>query len=384
MAREPTWKREIADLLKVHASRRAKKSRHADVVSFASQDKRELVLFQSFRQLEEMGFDVSSVRKFRGRHVEALVTRWKDEGLSVSTLQNRLSVLRTFSGWIGKAGMVGGTEQYLPGKIGRRVSVATYDHSWRAAGVDAEEKISSVSSYDEVVGLQLRLCHAFFLRREEAIMFRPHRADQGEFIRVWEGTKGGRERTVRVETDYQRAVLEEAKRLTPGLRAYVGGRQLSLKQALRRFNYVLERFGLTKGQLGVTAHGLRHEGLCDLFERIAGIPAPVRCADPAAVLAQADPQRLELARQRVSEAAGHARLSISGAYIGGLVGAGVVDRSPRAIAHNLQQFLTLRAKGDWSASEQARLHQLRHYLHEVLPGEFVGVWDGEPESARAA
>jgi hypothetical protein len=31
-----------------------------------------------------------------------------------------------------------------------------------------------------------------------------------------------------------------------------------LKRNLRRFDYVMEKFGITFAQLGVTAHGLRH------------------------------------------------------------------------------------------------------------------------------
>lgn len=215
-------------------------------------------------------------------------------------------------------------------------------------------------------------------------MFRPHRCDEGEFIRLYEGTKGGRERRVRIETDYQRRVLEEAKRITPGFRSYLGGKPLTLKQALRRFNYVMERFGITRDGLGITAHGLRHEGLNDLFEEIAGISSPVRAADPVSELAKADPDRLDLARQRVSEAAGHARLSISGAYIGGLVGAEKIDPSPKGLAAALSQLLELSSRPYLTPGEVGRVHALRLALSSNLPAEVLGDLQGKRAGAGVA
>ncbi|MEL1798181.1 hypothetical protein V2W46_19645, partial [Acinetobacter baumannii] len=81
-----------------------------------------------------------------------------------------------------------------------------------------------------------------------------------------------------------------------------------LKQALRRFTYVLERFGITKNGLGVTPHGLRHQHLNDLYERIAGAPSPVRSGS---LTADIDQLTHDIARARVSQEAGHARLAIS-------------------------------------------------------------------------
>ena len=72
----------------------------------------------------------------------------------------------------------------------------------------------------------------------------------------------------------------------------------------------LEKFGITKQQAGITAHGLRHGNLNDLYESLSGAPSPVRgggCVD-------ADADRA--ARLAVSERAGHARQRAAGAYIG--------------------------------------------------------------------
>jgi hypothetical protein len=79
---------------------------------------------------------------------------------------------------------------------------------------------------------------------------------------------------------------------------------------LRRFDYVLEKFGITFKQLGVTAHGLRHEALVDHFESLTGHAPPVRGGDALS------PEVDAAARQAVSRLAGHSRTRASGAYLG--------------------------------------------------------------------
>lgn len=309
------WKDELIGLIATQGKFGAKRLKP---ISNRTQDMRQEVLFLAFRTLPKLGFRVKRISDFGERHVQALMKHWEAEGLAASTLQLRLSILRTLAGWLGKRGMVKGIDSYLedPSR-GRRQTTAQHDHSWSAVGIDAAKMISDVTAFDHRVGMQLKLMHAFALRREEAVMFRPHKADQGSYIVVRDGTKGGRERTVPIDLPYQRAVLDEAKTMAKGMRGHVGHPDHNLEQALRRFNYVVgERFGLTRKQLGVTSHGLRHQGLNDMYERLAGIPSPVR-GQTKDMFVQADPMKIEYARQRVAEVAGHARLSISGAYLGG-------------------------------------------------------------------
>ncbi|TVO55925.1 integrase domain-containing protein [Denitromonas halophila] len=349
------WKSELVELLAESGRRSAPQKGRMKPVSDRTTDARQAVLFQAFRQLHEMGYAIKSIYALREKHIEALVSRWDDEGLSASTLQNRISHLRTLAQWLGKGGMVRPSHEYVTDSARvRRSGVATYDHSWSAAGVDVEGVLAMVSAMDDYVGFQLRLCHAFYLRREEAVMFRPHRADKGDRIEVLDGTKGGRMRIVPLTTDYQRRVLDEAKSRVRSRNGHVGDPNRNLKQALNRFSYVLRRCGVSKEALGVTPHGLRHQGLNDTFESLAGIPSPIRCADPARVLAAADPDKVDHARQVVAEIAGHSRLSISGSYIGGLRGR-KVELSPaqRKQMEGWSRLFQLHGRSDLSESERA-------------------------------
>jgi integrase len=175
------------------------------------------------------------------------------------------------------------------------------------------------------------------LRVKEAIMCRPHvaevdgglqiiAADHFEpRLKVERGTKGGRRRTVPIDSDAKRVALEAAKRLARFRDAHLGRPGRTLQQNHRRFYYVLGKFGITKDMLGVTAHGLRHQYANDRYEEYAGTPSPVRSGEP--IGREADHQ----ARLRVVEELGHARTTISNAYLGssGVMRSKVARRPPR-------------------------------------------------------
>jgi hypothetical protein len=103
------WKASLAAVLKAHNG-----ARHDGAVArFATQDKRVDVLYAGFKRLHELNFRMETVMSVRGKHIAELAKDWEARGLSPSTLQNNLSIFRTFAEWIGKAGMVRGIEHYL-------------------------------------------------------------------------------------------------------------------------------------------------------------------------------------------------------------------------------------------------------------------------------
>ncbi len=56
-----------------------------------------------------------------------------------------------------------------------------------------------------------RLQLAFGLRAREAMQLRPHNADQGIYLSVTHGTKGGRDRVEPIRLPEQRALFDRAK-----------------------------------------------------------------------------------------------------------------------------------------------------------------------------
>ncbi|EER62167.1 conserved hypothetical protein [Acidovorax delafieldii 2AN] len=262
-------------------------------------------------------------RNLGQKHLHAMVQVWQRERLTPATVQTYLSFLRGLASWLGKPGFVRPPARYgLSLKEYERHESAQRDKSWSAHGVDVETVLAQVAQFDARIAASMRLMDALALRRKESVMFRPYehvvpfeqtglplesrKADEY----VWVKGKGGRVRWVPLETDRQRAAVALARSLIRGRDAHMGDPALTLKRNLRRLDYALEKFGITKRQTGVTGHGLRHGNLNDLYEGVAGVPSPVRGG--GSVVADVD----RAARLAVSERAGHARMRAAGAYIG--------------------------------------------------------------------
>ena len=281
------------------------------VVSHATIADRSEFYSRMIRQLHELGYRLTDVHHLKPKHVEALMKRWEGEGLSASTLQKRFSYLTLLCGWIGKKSMLRPGASYLTNpEAYRRAYAADRDHSWTAAGVDPLEKIAEIARDDPHVARVLRLQHAFGLRIQEASLLDPARdALGGNLLRVVAGTKGGRPRTVPVETDDQRAVLAEAARHAERTRRSMIPPEYDLKQWLKHCYHVLGRHGVTRRD-GLVSHGLRHQYANDLYEQLTGESSPVRGGEAV----ETDQNRR--AQREVSGRLGHARRSIATAYYG--------------------------------------------------------------------
>ena len=301
------WKKTLTAVLKDHNGRRVDGDRASD----DTRRKRGQVLMQGFAQLRDMKFRLNDVRQFKGRHMQALVDHWVAEGLSPSVIQNRISIFRTFCGWLGKPGMTLPSVHYVtdPKRV-TRSSIATRDKSWSAEGIDPVVVMDRVRLIEPWVAMALVLQWTLGLRVRESLMFRPWVADLGQVVDVSRGTKGGRQRMVKITVPRQRTALDDAKAFVSGMDASIAPDALTLKQARNRFYAVLRKVGVTK-QNGMTAHGLRHEFANAYFEALANYPSPVR-GGPAPV----DKSIEHYARLETAEALGHSRENITTHYLG--------------------------------------------------------------------
>jgi integrase len=336
------WKPELKKIIDENNARHARRKKG---VAHRTREARRLGIFRCFTELHGLGFQVLPTQ-LQGRHVDALMQYWtaapelpaallkrhaklapRTEPLGIATIQQRLSFLRTYAGWIGKRGMVLRTAKYVKdSKLARRDQTAKNDHSWSAHGVAPETMLEAIFEFDPHVATQLELMFAFGLRRKEAIMFRPAvamvprdalppgTADDDRFIaslRIKAGAKGGRLRMMNISQPRQRLALEHAREIVRYANGNVGRPGLSLKQSLDRFSYTMRKFGITRARLGITAHGLRHQFANDLYFELTGFNSPVRGGDPDADLATMRAAYLEVACQL-----GHARPNITSAYSG--------------------------------------------------------------------
>ena len=308
-----SWKLTLKQILEKHNQAAA---RGGKAVGFATRAARQETLERGFKELRTLSHKLEDVRHFKERHMVALGHAWEAKGLSASTIQNRISVFRTFADWIGKPGMIRGSEHYVknPHSVERH-GVTQTDKTWSGQEKNLADKLTNLQAQDSVVAMQLELQRAFGLRMREAALLKPHQADQGAYLAVNWGTKGGRDRIIPIQTDYQRDVLQRAKALIIRKTDSLIPAGCNFKQWKNHYYYVCRENGISRKD-GITSHGLRHERLNEIYQTITGQTSPIKTKSDSENCA-VNPHLDQIARQEISEVAGHCRPAIAGAYIGG-------------------------------------------------------------------
>lgn len=121
------WKDGLIHLIQTKGRATAPQRGRHKPVSERTVDKRADVLFRAFRQLEVLGYRIRTLDGFKRKHVEVLARHWEQAGLSASTIQNNISLLRTLAAWMGKADMVGRSSEFVsaPSRVRRKSNVSS-------------------------------------------------------------------------------------------------------------------------------------------------------------------------------------------------------------------------------------------------------------------
>ena len=251
--------------------------------------------------LQELGYRRMEVKSLKPKHVDALVAKYLEEGLTAGTIKNRLSALRWWAEKIGKQNVVAKDNAYYG--IESRVFVTNVS---KARDLDKEllEKISDLH-----LRISLELQKAFGLRREEAITFSPDYADRDTYIRLkstW--CKGGRAREIPIRTEYQRDVLRRAHQVA-GKGSLIPSHLMYVQQ-MRLYERETQKAGLSK------LHGLRHRYAQERYQELTGWPAPT-CGGPKRS-ELTDQQRADdaVARVAITQELGHGREQVTAVYLG--------------------------------------------------------------------
>ncbi|EBS4549194.1 integrase [Salmonella enterica subsp. diarizonae] len=249
--------------------------------AFVTQKNRHNGLQLMASQLQAVGFHtrVMSVHDLKGRHVNRLVSLWKQQALSDATMKNRLAMLRWWAEKIGNPGAVKTSEEY---GIGRRQLVTNESKAETLAGKD----LSTISPW---VALSLRLQEAFGLRREESMKFRGAWALKGQ-------------------SPEQRKLLAEVRQLAGS------GSLIPPDRSYREHLRVFERETASVG-IGHT-HGLRHAYAQRRYEELTGRKQPVLGGRSRRTMRREERRRDDKIQRQISEELGHSRISVTSIYIG--------------------------------------------------------------------
>jgi integrase len=301
-----------ANVARVHSRTRVS----AKPLSIKTQTYRTQQICRSFEELRQNGYALQSPYSLKQKHLQALVDLWIKAQLSGGTIENKLTYLRALADWMKKPNLVGTLADYTDREANNLVRsyVALEDKSWAGNDIDAAAKIEEIAATEPYVAIQLKLQAAFGLRVEESFILRPAESvsKDGRSLNVTRGTKGGRERNVPMQ--FKLDVLKEAAELanpyTQSMIPHNPAGRITLRQWRNHYYNVLAKHGVTNSGLGVTSHGLRHQFLQQMYERLTGVPAAIKRAE-----GRVDREIHAEAMQRVVEAAGHSRRTKANAYL---------------------------------------------------------------------
>ena len=268
---------------------------------FSTQATRSRILDLIANQLLGLGFRRMQATSLKPKHVDALLAKWREQGIRTGTLKNRLSALRWWARKVNKPSIIARDNSVYG--IGKRQNVAKES---KALKLD-DLQLSGIS--DQFVLLSIRLQAAFGLRREESIKFSPSYAMQGDHIKLkasW--TKGGRARTVPIRNDQQRQLLQEIKAFVKG--GSLIPAELNYVQQLNRYQRQLRNAGLKK------LHGLRNAYAQQRYFELTKLVCSVAGGLPSKELNPAQRALDHEARAIVSSELGHARVEIASVYLG--------------------------------------------------------------------
>ncbi len=309
--------KEINLLLKANVSKHATKNKKT---GYKTQKIRQTDIFLFFRVLFFLGYKIESIKNLKQKHLLEVFHYLEDIGQLPATISGKISSMRIFCVWLGKKGMVHKSTDYVrdPASV-RRSMVAKEDLSWTGKGVDHLKILNDIRSLkhplSEKVAVWLELCWAFGLRIQEAVEFMPIEYNMnGEVLEITKGTKGKRPRSVPIENDWQREILEKAILLMDKKTGSLIIRGLSAVANIQRAYSILRKVGVTKAVLDVTAHGLRYDYSHQQHKSTTGVEAPIKGGDISSV--PREEYRYKMIQ--LMEKLGHSRVCIGASYYGSL------------------------------------------------------------------
>lgn len=249
----------------------------------------------------ELKFRHLTTLNVKPKHIEAVVSHWKQKDLANSTIVGRMTHIRWWLSKVGKADMIPKNNRDFG--IGTRTAVSPVS---KAVDI-SKEQLNQIR--DDYVRTSVELAKAFGLRKKEALMIRPSLADKGDHLVLkasW--CKGRRTRTVPIRTQEQRDVLDRAKALV---------NNGSLIRPDNNFYEQRKAYENITSAVGLKSlHGVRHRYAQTRYKELTGWESPHNDGPTRRELSSKEKEVDLSARKIITEELGHSRLDVLPRYLG--------------------------------------------------------------------
>ena len=308
-------KKSLVELLEEYNHLHATKNKRA---SKTTAKDRQRFMFRFFNDLYDLKHHVSDVHNLKQKHLNIWLLAAEEKEYSAGTLQRYTTYLRTLCRWLKKENMMISPREVLKDPdIYKRALVTNKDKT--TTNPEATKSLLEIVDALRVERPQIadlvELSAAFGLRAEETIKFAPILNDQGDFIDVRFGTKGGRPRKVSVETEEQRAALIRIRQYAVSKFGTTIPKDELYHKWEDHIRYIFRKVGFTKKGCGFTLHSLRHGFASQKYFTKTGMLSRAQGGDLAGITFKYD----QKVRREIAEELGHSRTSITSVYLGSAV-----------------------------------------------------------------
>lgn len=281
-------------------------------------------------QLRENGFGVQKWSNIDDKHVQSVVDSWRDNGLTDKTIKEYLSGVRAVAESYGNDKISNSNADFGLEKntsCPKNVDLSCAQTKYESA-IDALNKSNDIN--EQRLSVQMQYMRELGLRAEEArkldaIHAERQKSPNGQqYIRISDGTKGGKERWVPVSKKAEKA-LEKGKELQE---RYNAKNTMDPNKNERQWSQYCYNTASKKGFTAsnrLNFHSLRHAFAHDLFREKSGFDPRVKFDGQQAfeqnahrAAGQGWKEKYETACRAVEGALGHGngRSDIRGCYIG--------------------------------------------------------------------
>jgi len=217
--------------------------------SNATVKQKEEVIIQEMNFLYLKKYKLQDIKNIKLKHFECIYLDCFNRGYKEKTFRQRITIFRQLFKLIDKNGLEITVMNRCPIPDGLFTQIKKPKPRKMADFSQCLEIIDKVKDENCIIAIHAELVLVFSISIKEALMIRPVTSHRQNILVITHGVSKGRERYIKITTDYQREVIERAKATVDYKSIELKPSNKTYKQWLDKFNYLLNKNQLRPSDL---------------------------------------------------------------------------------------------------------------------------------------